>query len=50
LRVGDGYVPDLDTILLTITVVFICGVGFLFAVEGWRRYAEYRRLRKHFRN
>ena len=40
----------MDTILFSAVVVFVCGIGFLCAVEGWRRYAEYRRLRKHFRN
>jgi hypothetical protein len=49
-RASVGPMPDFDTILFGAVVVLVCGVGFLFAVEGWRRWAEYRRLRKHFRH
>jgi hypothetical protein len=43
----------LDTLLmgaLTILVVGVAFMGFVLAVEGWRRWSEHRRLKEHFRN
>jgi hypothetical protein len=40
----------LDTLLLGGLVILIAGVAFVSALEGWRRWSEYRRLRKHFRS
>jgi len=39
----------LDTLLLDSLAILLAGVAFVSSIEGWRRYAEYRRLRKHFR-
>jgi len=40
----------LDTLLLSGLAVLIGGFVFVSAMEGWRRWSERRRLRKHFRD
>jgi hypothetical protein len=40
----------LDTLLLDSLAIVIAGFAFVSAVEGWRRWSEYRRLKKHFRS
>jgi hypothetical protein len=30
--------------------VLLGGIAFVSAVEGWRRWSDHRRLKKHFRN
>ena len=47
---GSGF---LDTLLmggLTILVVGVAFIGFIVAVEGWRRWSEHRQIKEHFRN
>jgi hypothetical protein len=40
----------LDTLLFGALAILLVGFGFVSAVVGWRRWSEYRRLRKHFRS
>jgi hypothetical protein len=39
----------LDTLLLAGLAILFAGFAFLSAVEGWRRWSDNRRIRKHFR-
>jgi hypothetical protein len=39
----------LDSLLLGGLAILIAGFVFVSAIEGCRRWSEYRRLRKHFR-
>jgi hypothetical protein len=38
----------LDALLLGKFAILV--VGFVSAVEGWRRWSEHRRIREHFRS
>jgi hypothetical protein len=39
----------LDTLLVGVLAILLVGFGFVSAVEGWRRWSEHQRLKKHFR-
>ena len=39
-----------DILLFAGLAVLLGGVAFVSAVEGWRRWSEHRRLKKHFRS
>ena len=41
--------PDLlDILLFSSLAILFVGFGFVAALEGWRRWSDDRRLRKHF--
>jgi hypothetical protein len=41
----------MDALLLSgFAILLVVGFIFVSAVEGWRRWPEHRRLRKHLRN
>jgi hypothetical protein len=43
--------PELDTLLLSgFAILLVAGFAFVSAVEGWWRWPDQRRLRKHFRH
>jgi hypothetical protein len=37
-------------LLLNSLAILVAGVGFVAALEGWRRWSENRRIRKHFQH
>ena len=45
----EGGTDWLDTLLLGGLAILIGGFAFVSTIEGWRRWSEYRRLKKHFR-
>ena len=45
----EGGTDWLDTLLLGGLATLIGGFAFVSTIEGWRRWSEYRRLRRHFR-
>jgi hypothetical protein len=40
----------LDTLLLGSSALVIAGITFVIAVQGWRRWSEYRTLKRQFRH
>ena len=46
----EGGTDWLDTLLLGGLAILIGGFAFVSTIEGWRRWSEYRRLKKHFRS
>jgi hypothetical protein len=38
----------LNALLLNSLTIVLAGIGFVAALEGWRRWSESRRIRKHF--
>jgi hypothetical protein len=40
----------LDSLLFGGLAILLVGFVFVSAVEGWRRWSDNRRIRKHFRN
>jgi hypothetical protein len=48
-QMPDGGTHFLDMLLLNSLAILVAGVGFIAALEGWRRWSESRRIRKHFR-
>jgi hypothetical protein len=40
----------LDIVLFAGTAILLTAVGFVGALEGWRRWSYNRRIRKHLRN
>jgi hypothetical protein len=46
----DGGIDLSDTLLLAGIVILFAGFAFVSAVEGWRRWSDNRRIRKHFRH
>ena len=45
----EGGTDWLDTLLLGGLAILIGGFAFVSTIEGWRRWSEHRRLKKHFR-
>jgi hypothetical protein len=46
----EGGIDLLDTLLLAGLAILVAGFAFVSAVEGWRRWSDNRRIRKHFRH
>jgi hypothetical protein len=44
----DGGTDFLDSLLFSSLVIMLAGMGFVAAVEGWRRWSDSRRITKHF--
>jgi hypothetical protein len=40
----------LDTLLVDGLAILLAGFAFVSALEGWRRWSENRRIKKHFRH
>jgi hypothetical protein len=40
----------LDILLFSGLAVLLAGFAFVSVVEGWRRWSEHQRLKKHFRS
>ena len=47
---SDGVTDLLDVLLFSTLAILLAGVGFVVAVEGWRRWSENRRIKKHFQH
>jgi hypothetical protein len=39
-----------DILLFTSIAIVVAAFGFVGALEGWRRWSDNRRIRKHLRN
>jgi hypothetical protein len=50
MEMPDSGASWLDILLLSGLTILLVGFLFVSAVEGWRRWSEHRRLKKHFRN
>jgi hypothetical protein len=46
----DGGTDLLDILLFTSLAILLTLFGFACAVEGWRRWSDNRRIRKHFQH
>jgi hypothetical protein len=46
----EGGIDLLDTLPLAGLAILVAGFAFVSAVEGWRRWSDNRRIRKHFRH
>jgi hypothetical protein len=46
----DGGTDLLDFLLISALAILLAGVGFVIALEGWRRWSDNRRIRKHFQH
>jgi hypothetical protein len=47
-QMPDGGTDWFDSLLLSSLAILFAGVVFAAALEGWRRWSESRRIRKHF--
>jgi hypothetical protein len=50
MEMPDSGTSWLDILLFSGLAILLAGFFFVSAVEGWRRWSEHRRLKKHFRN
>jgi hypothetical protein len=50
LKMSDGVTDLLVVLLFSTLAILFAGVGFVAASEGWRRWSENRRIRKHFQH
>jgi hypothetical protein len=44
----DSGNDSLDSLLFSSLVIMLAGLGFVAALEGWRRWSDRRRITKHF--
>jgi hypothetical protein len=49
-RMDEMFGDFLDTLLVGGLAILLVGFGFVSVVEGWRRWSDNRRIRKHFRS
>ena len=47
---SKGGADWLDVVLFAGIVIVLAAFGFVGALEGWRRWSNNRRIRKHLRN
>ena len=47
-QMPDGGTVFLEMLLLNSLAILVAGVGFVAAVEGWRRWSDARRITKRF--
>jgi hypothetical protein len=45
-----GGTDGLDVLLLAGLALVLAGIGFIGAIEAWRRWSHNRRMKNHFRN
>jgi hypothetical protein len=47
-QMPDGGTDWFNSLLLNSLAILLAGVAFAAALEGWRRWSESRRIKKHF--
>jgi len=50
MEMPDSGTSWLDILLFSGLAILLAGFAFVSAVEGWRRWSERQRLKKHFRS